>query len=227
MNGITLTELLQIFPALVVIGAIISYVGFGLILVSHGINFMMFGAGENLDKKFAEKTGIFLFLTGIIVIIIYYSNFLNIKYPEIPTEGDPFFKYYFISVVLFLAFSQFLFISSSQDRLIEIFRSAFILEGGLITMAVIWRGVDVIFYIINYSQGAKLFGLESQASYVPYFILLGSGVLTMFWMIAKNTKNSIKLTIYSYFIRWCIYLLFLRVVWEVFDYIAQTLTTSS
>ncbi|MDJ0718651.1 MAG: hypothetical protein QNJ54_31235 [Prochloraceae cyanobacterium] len=217
----SIIELLKAFPILLIISSVIIISGINLILVGYGVkNTIKICDTSELDKEIAKKAGIFFIGGGLLLLIGYYT----VKSLPTGSNKDPFFIYYFISVLLFVGLICLIAINKSKESTkVEAFRITFILTALLITLTVFWRAINIYFYINEikkYPNTNIPFGLCSVANFVPYFILLGIGVITAFIMIYRSTKNYSNKIIFQY-VSLCTYLLICRILWEVVDNFAK------
>jgi hypothetical protein len=83
--------------------------------------------------------------------------------------------------------------------------------------------VDLYFYVSAPGHSEPL-GLYKTHNYLPYFALLGIGVMTIIWVIYANTQEppntENRSSILSYFIASCVYLAVCRLAWHLVDSIA-------
>jgi hypothetical protein len=139
------------------------------------------------------------------------------------SSEDPFLVYYLIgvsaAVLLFWVVLKF----TEKDMQIRVAKWSFIVIGFLVTIAVIWRGFDVLAYI--FSKSPAPLGLYERSSYLPYIGLFAFGISLTVWFIYVYTqglsKRANRAPLYNYFIKFFIYLITCRLVWEIIDFIAR------
>ena len=100
----------------------------------------------------------------------------------------------------------------------------FILCAILITIVVIWRAVDIYFYLTNPNVNKKIpYGLYSKpTSYLAYFLLLGSAIVIIIGIIFKSGSNPTNSNIiFRSFIIFLGYIGLCRLMWECLDSITK------
>lgn len=191
----------------------------GLLMVSigFGLTFKTVIDVERLNPIFAKIAGICLLVLGLI------SN-LDIIFPKVELR-DPFIGYYLICVpIVVIACWMMLKYTHDQIQLLLIKR-AFAFIGALVTITVFWRAMNVYFYLKGPNINNVPLGLYyEQSNFLPYFILLGLGILLVAWIVFHYTReepdNANRLPIFGYFGVFCIYLVFCRLGWEIVGYVA-------
>jgi len=200
---------------LVIIGIIALSVGFGL-KIKAAIDV------DNINRAYAKTIGIILLILGLVP---YLSDISPLIKSNQPTIADPFLIYYMISVpiivVFFGAASKF----TKGLAQIRILKICFVLIAILIFFIVIWRAIDIYFFVSSNNSLATPMGLYSESNYVPYLVLLSAGVGMIVWLFYLNTRQheniENRVQIFQYFTVFCVYLVMCRLVWEVVDYIAK------
>ena len=190
---------------LVIIGFIMLCVGFGLNIVS------IFDTSK-MNKLFAKIIGLALLVTGLVPYT--FSIFANIGLPRLK---DPFLVYYLVSVPGVMVLCWVILKFPSGDMQVRAAKLSYILIGALVTITVLWRALDVYFYLTGYNPDEKPspdqvpLALYERASYLPYILLLGTAVVMITWMIFRYTSEDVnskkRLTLLSYFASLCVYLL--------------------
>jgi len=135
---------------------------------------------------------------------------------------DPFLVYYIICVSVVTTLYGVLLKFTDGEMQARAIKSGFLLIGFLVIIAVVWRGIDVLTYAIY--NGALPFGLCKKSSYLPYIALFAIAVSIMvciiFMFTREPSKSGNRATIYNYFVKFCMSLITLRLLWEVIDRIA-------
>ena len=138
---------------------------------------------------------------------------------------DPFLIYYLASVLVIVGLYWATLKFNSGEMQIRAAKRSFMLVGALVTAAVLWRAMDVYFYVSASDRHSIPLGLYERHSYLPYFALLGIGLITIIWVIYANTQEppntENRSSILSYFIGSCVYLAVCRLAWELVDSIAK------
>ena len=207
------------------IPVLIFIVGVFLLLVGLGLEFTIGINVANIDKTRAIILGIFFFLlgTGIYLISLIpkeWSPPSSLFYFRI----GPFFLYYLISVLLIVPVYWMILNFNEGTEQIKAANLTFILCAILITIVVIWRAVDIYFYLTNPNVNKKIpYGLYSKpTSYLAYFLLLGSAIVIIIGIIFKSGSNPTNSNIiFRSFIIFLGYIGLCRLMWECLDSITK------
>lgn len=206
---------------LVVFGVVLLLLAFG-VRITGNIN------TSGLNKPATMIIGFALLVAGLVP---YISGMLPKQRAGLPRTKDPFLVYYLFCVpgVIVLCWVALRF--PSGDMQVSAVKLSFILVAALVTMTILWRALDVYFYLARSrsdqepSPDQVPLALYERANYLPYFLLLGTAVLIITWMIFGYTREEVntgnRFTIYTYFAYFCVYLLLCRMAWEIVDYIAR------
>lgn len=196
-------------------------IGLLMISVGFGLKFKAAIDVERLNPLFAKIAGISLLVLGLI------PNFIQDFMPGgvLPTTRDPFIAYYVVCVLIVVIVC-WLTLKYTHDQVqLRLIRSTFALIGVLLTITVFWRAMDVYFYLKVPDIANVPLGLYGQSNFLPYFALLGAGVLLVAWIVfyytRKDSDNANRLPIFGYFAWFCIYLIVCRFGWEIVDYVAK------
>jgi hypothetical protein len=194
---------------------------------------------DSPDHKANDKKRIILIscLTLFVIIstIFSFKNDLFVKL----WDYDPFLVYYIIGTLALLTFVCMVlrFTPNSADRIDHI-KSLFILFAVLVTIAVIWRGIIDLVYILGECKcntpQCQPPGLYTSHTFLPYVALFAIAVPALFciitkcipvrseqeissrWDIRKHLKNP-RFNL----ILFCIYLIICRLAWEILDQITK------
>lgn len=202
--------------ALVIIGFVALSVGFGLrIRVVFDV--------DSINKTYARTIGLVLLVVGV---LLHLPSLVTDVISGLTKARDPFLIYYLVAVFgivcMYWATLKF---TNGQVQL-RATRASFRLVATLVTVVVLWRVMDVFFYMRGSGPRPVPLGLYERHNYLPYFALIGAAVAaTLFFIYAftrepENTNN--RIPIFNSFIVSCIYLAICRLAWEVVDYIATT-----
>lgn len=200
---------------LVVIGIVALSVGYGL-KIKAAIDV------DNINRAYAKTIGIILLILGLVPYISDISPFL--KSSE-STITDPFLIYYMVSVPIIVAFLGAASKFTNGQVQVRTLKLCFILISTFLSFVVLWRGIDIYFFVNSTNVISTPMGLYTRSNYVPYLVLLSTGVGVTVWLFyintrqQKNIENRIK--IFQYFSIFCVYLVVCRLIWEVVDYIAK------
>jgi len=211
-----LTELAK-FPLptlLVLFGVALLSTGFGMKLKFGGIDL------EKINKFYAKIAGSILFGAGFIIYLVEDYSLEEISLPEL---SDPFLLGYLIAVPAVIIVLWAVLKFSDSENQVQAAKKSFLFFGFLATIAVVWRGVDVVVYCV-FGKGMPM-GLSVRSSYLPYFALFAIVLASMVWIIYGCTRHQSvignRYTINKYFMNFCMYLISCRLVWEIIDYIAS------
>ena len=200
--------------ALVVIGFVALSVGFGLrIRVVFDVDL--------INKTYAKAIGLVLLVVGV---LLYLPSLVTDAFSGLTEARDPFLIYYFVVglsiVCIYWAALKF---TNGQAQL-RAAKGSFVLVAALVTFVVLWRAMDVFFYVRG--SGPIPLALYERHNYLPYFFLIGAGVAASLFFIYAFTRErantSNRIPILNSFVVSCIYLAICRLGWEVVDYIART-----
>jgi len=200
---------------LVLIGIIALSVGFGL-KIKAAIDV------ESINRTYAKTIGVIFLVLGLAPYLIDIS--LPITFNP-SGEADPFLIYYMVSVSLIAAFFGVASKFTNGQIQIRTLKTSFILIASIISFVVLWRAIDVYFFIDSAGVLSAPMGLYSKSNYLPYLFLLSAGVGAIVWLFYLNTKqpenNENRMLIFQYFSVFCVYLVVCRLVWELVDYVAK------
>ncbi len=193
-----------------------------MLSVGFGLGVRVIFDVEKINKTYAKVIGIIFLLIGIL-------PYLGKNIPDIssqPAEGsDPFLIYYFVTIPIIVGLHWLTLSFTSGPAQLRAARGSFILVGALATVLVLWRTMDVLFYMNAPDRYTLPLGLYERHNYLPYFIVIGAGFVASLMVIYTNTKGSTnsrnRTTILSYFIILCIYLAGCRLAWELVDYFVE------
>ncbi len=197
-------------------------IGFIALSVGYGLKIKAVIDVENINKTYAKTIGVILLVLGLALYLSDMSLSINIG---LSNKADPFLIYYVISVpiivALFGAASKFT-SGQTQIRTLKIF---FIFVAILISFAVLWRAIDVYFFVTSAGTLNAPMGLYTKGNYLPYLILLSVGVMVMtlfFYINTRQPENSEnRLPLFQYFFVFSVYLGVCRLGWEIVDYVAK------
>lgn len=197
-------------------------IGFVMLSIGFGLSFKVIVNVEGMNKTYAKTTGIIALIAGI---LFYLSNLFSKGMLEFHPPHDPFLVYYLIGVLTVLILCWAVLMFTPAELQVRAIKYCFILFGSLATIAVIWRGMDNYAYLINPKTQNIPLALYERYNYLPYFALLGTGILILVWIISVCTRGELKIEnrvpIYNHFVLFCIYLGTCRLAWEFVDYIAR------
>ena len=202
--------------ALVIIGFVALSVGFGLrIRVVFDV--------DRINQTYAKAIGLVLLVVGL---LLYLPSLVTDVFSGLTRARDPFLIYYFVAglgiVCMYWATLKF---TKGQAQLRST-RGSFMLVAALVTVVVLWRVMDVFFYVRGSGPRPIPLALYETHNYLPYFALIGTFVaasLLSIYVFTKEPANtSNRIPIFNSFIVSCIYLAICRLAWEVVDYIAKT-----
>jgi hypothetical protein len=202
--------------ALVIIGFVALSVGFGL-RIRVVVNV------DRINKTYAKAVGLVLLVTGV---LLYLSNLVSDVFSGVTKVRDPFLIDYVVagSGIVFIYWATLKFTKGPVQ--LRATRSGFILVAALATVVVLWRALDVFFYVRGSGPRPIPLALYERHNYLPYFFLFATGVAAILFFIyaftrePANTGNRIQ--IFNSFILSCIYLAICRLAWEIVDYVART-----
>ncbi len=201
---------------LVIIGFIALSVGFGLrIRVAVDV--------DKINKTYAKAVGLVLLVIGV---LLYLPSLVTDAFSGLTGMKDPFLIYYFVTglgiVSIYGAALRF---TRGQAQL-RAAKGSFTLVAASVTVVVLWRVIDIFFYMRGSGPRAIPLALYESHNYLPYFVLIGAGVAATLFFIYAFTKEpankSNRFPIFNSFLIFCIYLAICRLAWEVADYIAKT-----
>ena len=202
---------------LLLIGVLMLSVGFGVRLK------IIFDV-DQINKTYAKIMGTVFLVFGLVPYSL--SLAPNVLFqPDAAT--DPFLVYYVVSVPIVIGLYWAALKFTKGEIQIYTAKRCFMFVGCLATVAVLWRAMDIYFYL-NASDRPRSMppGFYERHSYLPYFALLGTGFIASIWIIYANTRkrpNAVnRIPILNYFILSCLYLAFCRLAWEFIDYIPRT-----
>ena len=191
----------------------------GLLMVSigFGLKFKAVIDVERINPFFAKIAGVCLLVLGLVPN---YRSFV----PKVDLQ-DPFIGYYLVCVLIVVIACWVILKSTSGIVQLVLIRRTFAFIGALVTVTVAWRAMVVYFYLKDPSINNVPLGLYYEHSnYLPYFALLGFGVLLIAWLIFYYTRadsdNENRLPIFGYLAALCIYLVVCSLGWEIVDYVA-------
>lgn len=201
--------------ALLIIGFVALSVGFGLrIRVVFDV--------DSINKTYAKAIGLALLVVGV---LLYLPSLKGDIFSVLTKAKDPFLIYYFVAVlgIVCVYWAMLKFINGQAQ--LRAARSGFMLVAALITVVVLWRAMDVFFYVYGSGPRPIPLALYERHNYLPYIVLIGTGVAaTLFFIYAytrepANTSN--RIPILNSFLVSCIYLATCRLAWEFVDYFAR------
>lgn len=202
---------------LVILGVVMLSVGFG-------VRLKVFVDVDHINKTYARIMGIVFLVIGLVPYLSSLAPTVKLQ----PAEAtDPFLVYYLISVPIVLGLYWIVLKFTRGEMQVRAAKYSFMLVGFLATVAVLWRAMDVYFYLnaSGHHPRTTPLGLYESHSYLPYFALLGTGTLASIWAICANTREppnaANRAPILNYFIWSCVYLAVCRLAWEFIDYIAS------
>ncbi len=176
---------------------------------------------ENKSKKYFSLIG------GIGFIVVGISVYLSIWFPNESFElkDDPFLIYYLIGVPLVVV-SCWVTLSLSSDKMkLDTTKYIYFITGFLFTIAVLFRGMDLYAYVHNPEINKIPTNLYVRADYVPYLILLGGGVLILYYFITVFTRTETNVDNKKILFKHCtiflMYIAICRLTWEIIDWIAR------
>lgn len=201
---------------------LLAIIGFLTLSVGFGLRVRVVFDVDRINKAYAKTIGAVLLLIGLVP---YGSNLVRDVSPQLPDTGDPFLIYYLVSVpIIVCLYWATLHFTEGQTQL-RAAKGVFMLVGSLVTLVVVWRAMDVFFYISSPDKHSVPLALYERHNYLPYLAILGTGVVASVLAIyaktqtAENTGN--RVPILSYFVVSCIYFAVFRLMWEFVDYIAR------
>ena len=216
-----MVELIQIL-ANTPLPTILIVVGFVTLSIGFGLKLKVIFDVERLNKMYAKIAGVVFLFIGIILELPIFHGKSILKSSIL---NDPFLKYYLICVPLVVIVLWIVLKFSPSEMQVSAIKRTVFFMGILVTASVIWRAIEIIFYISDPDIKNKPLGLYVRSTFWPYFILIGFGIIISTWIIYLYTKEQSQLEnrshIYRYFIKFCIYLATCRLVWEVLDWIAR------
>jgi hypothetical protein len=200
---------------LVLVGCVMLSIGFGLKLK------VIFDV-EKLNQTYAKIAGIAFLFGGIFLNLPIFDDKSILKFSGLT---DPFLIYYLIGVpvvvILFWVVLKF----TPSEMQVRAIKYSFFFVGFLATIVVIWRAIDIYAYISNPELHKEPLGVYKRSTFLPYVVLIAIGILISIWTISVYTREQSKLVnrlpIYSYFLKFCMYLITCRLAWEVVDWIAR------
>ena len=200
---------------LVVIGIIALSVGFGL-KIKAAIDV------DNINRTYAKIIGVIFLILGLVPYLSDISPLIKSNESGIT---DPFLIYYMVSVPIIVAFLGAVSKFTKGQIQIRALKISFTLIAAILTFVVLWRAVDIYFFVTSNSALSAPTGLYSRSNYLPYLVLLSVGVGIIVWLFYINTRqpenNNNRMQIFQYFSVFCVYLVACRFVWELVDYIAK------
>ena len=200
---------------LVVIGIVALSVGFGL-KIKAAIDV------DNINRAYAKTIGVIFLVLGLVP---YLSDISPLIKSGQLTSSDPFLIYYMVSVPIIVAFFGAASKFTKGQVQIRTLKICFILIAVFLSFVVLWRTIDIYFFINSSNTLSAPMGLYSNSNYVPYLVLLSAGVGVSVWLFYINTRqpenNENRMQIFQYFSMFCVYLVICRLIWEVVDYIAK------
>lgn len=198
--------------------------GFLTLSVGYGLRVRVVFDVERINKTYAKVAGVILLVIGFSLRV--YSAESGAFSATI--FSDPFFAYYLVIVPLVVGLYWATLKFTNGPTQLRATGLSFKFVGAFVTIVVLWRLVDVIFYVKKPGPDTLPTGLYGGSNFLPYFGLIGLGIAVSLWAIyaytkkQENTEN--RISIFSNFIVSCIYLALCRLVWEIADYCAKTLT---
>jgi hypothetical protein len=199
-------------------------IGFVMLSVGFGLKIKAVVDVDKINTTYAKVLGTIFLVFGMIPNMS--SFFPNFKFTTSEIT-DPFLIYYLVAVPVVLGLYWAVLRFNSGKMQLRATKYSLLLVAGLVFFVALWRAMDVYFYLnaSSHHLGNIPLGLYERSSYLPYFLLLGTGVLVNIWLIYANTQAPSnaenRSTILGYFVGFCIYLAVCRFVWEIIDYIAR------
>ena len=197
-------------------------IGFVMLCVGFGLRFRAVVDVGQLNKTYAKLIGTVFLLFGLVPYVSSFGTGVLFHRSQ-----DPFLLYYLASVPIIVGLYWTVLRYNNGEAQIRAARLAFLLTGALVTMVVLWRAMDVYFYLnaTDRLPGALPVGLKERQSYLPYLAILGAGVAASLWAIFANTQEqpnrANRSRVLEYFVWFCVYLAVLRLAWEFIDYAAK------
>lgn len=196
-------------------------IGFIALSVGYGLKIKAVIDVENINRTYAKTIGVILLLLGLALYLP--DAFLPIK-PIQSGKTDPFLIYYAVAVPVVVALLGAAAKFTSGQTQIRTLKLSFILIAILVSFAVLWRAINVYFFLGNPDNVDVPLGLYATSNYLPYLVLLPAGVGVTAWLLYVNTRqpenNENRIPVFQYFFLFCVYLGVCRLGWEVVDYIA-------
>lgn len=202
---------------LVLIGIVSLSVGFGLkIKAAFDV--------ESINRTYAKTIGVIFLLLGLMP---YLSNISLSVNTSNPYKVDPFLIYYTISVPIVVVFFGLASKYSSGEAQVRFLKASFIFVGSLILFVVLWRAIDIYFFVTSEGGLGEPMGLypNEKSNFLPYMILLSAGIGVILWLFYINTKQpdniANRMLIFQNFSLLCLYLAVCRLIWELLSYVAR------
>src|SRR5215471_9066595 len=182
MSGIDIFQALAGTPVptiLVIIGFVALSVGFGLrIRVVFDV--------DNINKAYAKTIGFVLLALGI---VLYLPGLMTDVFSGLKPTDDPFLIYYFVGglviVTLYWAILKF----TNEQAQLHAARGSFIFVAAVVTFVVLWRAMDVVFYVRGVGSRPIPLALYERHSYLPYVPLIATGIAAILFSIYTYTKE--------------------------------------
>ena len=198
-------------------------IGFVALSVGFGLRIRVVFDVDSINKTYAKAIGLVLLVVGV---LLYLPSLVTDVFSGLTKARDPFLIYYFVAglgiVCMYWATLKF---TKGQAQL-RAARASFMLVAALVTVVLLWRVMDVFFYVRGSGPRPIPLALYETHNYLPYFALIGTFVaasLLSIYVFTKEPANtSNRIPIFNSFIVSCIYLAICRLAWEVVDYIAKT-----
>lgn len=200
---------------LVVIGIVALSVGFGL-KIKAAIDV------DNINRTYAKIIGVIFLILGLVPYLSDISPLIKTNQRGVT---DPFLIYYMVAVPIIIAFFGAASKFTKGEMQIRTLKICFILIAIIISFVVLWRAIDIYFFVTSTNVLSAPMGLYSRSNYLPYLVLLSTGVGVIVWLFYINTRqsenNKNRMQIFQYFSMFCVYLVVCRFVWELMDYLAK------
>ncbi len=139
---------------------ILVIIGFLTLSIGFGLRMRIVFDVDRVDKRYAKTIGIVLLAAGL---ALYASTLLHgLPFGALGSaKRDPFLPYYLVMVPVIVALywvSLALAVGPMQSRIV---RGTFALVGVFATVAVVWRAVNVLFFVLASSGGSVPLDLRS------------------------------------------------------------------
>ncbi len=199
------------------LGGLLIFLGILTLSVGFGLEFKIGIDVAKMNKTFAKILGSTFLIFGII-------HYVSSEQSAFLPLSDPFLVYYLICIPIAVVLCWIVLMFTTGDLQVRATKYIFILIGFLVTIAAIWRIIDIVAYLSDPKNQKIPLGLYVRSSYLPYFILIGVALVIFVCIIfiytqkPPNLEN--RIPIYSN-TKFCMYLITCRLVWEIVDYIAS------
>ncbi len=215
----------DIFRALAAtpVPTVLVIIGFVALSVGFGLRIRVVVDVDKINKTYAKTIGLVLLVVGV---VLYLPSLVTDAFFGLTKARDPFLIYYFVAglgiVCIYWAALKF----TKGPAQLRAAKGSFTLVAALVTVVVLWRVMDVFFYMRGAGPRPIPLALYESYNYLPYFFLIGTGVAATLCFIyaftREPTNTSNRIPIFNSFLVSCIYLAICRLAWEVADYIAKT-----